>query len=198
MSERKITKFFKPERSSLRKVISGGQCGADFAGLQAARDTSIDTGGVAPPGFVTSRGKKPELGTVFGLREFEPLVAHTMNARALYAQRSMQNVDESDGTVAFRLQPSIGTDRTIAYCRTGKWGAHSGADRLYRNCLVIEDLHKDNHEIVVQQIRNFIESNFIRVLNVAGHRNDETAGMQDFGDAVRLVLTKAFRETLKI
>ena len=43
------------------KVISGGQTGADHAGLRAAKDSGINTGGTAPRNFMTEEGSKPEL-----------------------------------------------------------------------------------------------------------------------------------------
>lgn len=43
---------------AVRKVISGGQIGADLMGLEVARELQIPTGGMAPHGFETSRGGK--------------------------------------------------------------------------------------------------------------------------------------------
>lgn len=52
-------------------IISGGQSGADFGALLGAADCGIPTGGVAPKGWRTEIGPKPELGSVFGLTESE-------------------------------------------------------------------------------------------------------------------------------
>ncbi len=41
--------------------ISGGQSGADFGGLLAAKRCGIPTGGKIPKGFLTENGPKPEL-----------------------------------------------------------------------------------------------------------------------------------------
>src|SRR2546422_9500083 len=43
------------------KVISGGQTGADRAGLDAAAALGLPTGGHAPPGFWTESGADPSL-----------------------------------------------------------------------------------------------------------------------------------------
>ena len=51
----------------VRKCISGGQTGADFAGLEAARICGILTVGTAPKGFRTLDGSNPDLGSVYGL-----------------------------------------------------------------------------------------------------------------------------------
>jgi hypothetical protein len=65
------------------KVISGGQTGADFAGLLAARRYGISTGGQAPKGFWTSLGAKPVLGEKFNLKESDEVG---------YQPRTIQNV----------------------------------------------------------------------------------------------------------
>ena len=51
------------------KVISGGQTGADQAGLIAAEKAGITTGGWMPKGFRTLDGPNPGLAARFGLRE---------------------------------------------------------------------------------------------------------------------------------
>ena len=54
---------------TLQKVVSGGQTGADRAGLKAACILGIETGGWAPTGFATANGNDPTLGTKFHLKE---------------------------------------------------------------------------------------------------------------------------------
>lgn len=53
----------------IEKVISGGQTGADRAALEAAAKLGVPTGGWAPPGFLTSRGKDFALRDQFHLKE---------------------------------------------------------------------------------------------------------------------------------
>ena len=53
-----------PNRESI-KVVSGGQCGADLGGLLAAELLGIPTGGIAPNGFRTEKGKQPILSSRF-------------------------------------------------------------------------------------------------------------------------------------
>jgi Circularly permutated YpsA SLOG family len=50
------------------KIVSGGQTGADQAGLRAARAAGIETGGWAPKGWDTEDGPAPWLED-FGLIE---------------------------------------------------------------------------------------------------------------------------------
>ena len=87
-----------------RKVISGGQTGADIAVLKTAKKFNVDTGGVAPAGWKTCAGPNPELGTLYGLTE---------STSALYDIRIKQNIKNSDATliVATKLH-SPGTKLT--------------------------------------------------------------------------------------
>lgn len=74
------------------KIISGGQTGADQAGLYAAETMGYETGGHAPKTFRTLGGPVPELGTRFGLVE---------HFKFEYPPRTEENVRNSDCT--FRL-----------------------------------------------------------------------------------------------
>jgi hypothetical protein len=82
----------------LTKVISGGQTGADQAGLRAARAAGILTGGWAPRGWLVESkdGNKdvaaPWLGLLFGLEEC---------AQLGYAARTRANARDSDTTIWF-------------------------------------------------------------------------------------------------
>jgi len=173
----------------LEKVISGGQSGADRAALYAAQDTLIPTGGVAPRGFMTTEGRRPELGRLFGLKELEPMKSLAQAYRA----RSMKNVDDASATVAFRLKPSVGTDKTIAYCRTGAWCTPRAiANMAHRPCLVIEDLSADMMFKNAVTIADFVIHLRVRILNVCGHRDDATSGLVNFEAGVRDTLITAF------
>lgn len=78
----------------LRKVISGGQTGADQAGLMAAFKCGIETGGTAPSNYYTDNGPNPLL-ELLGLK-----------AEGSYRQRTIKNVKDSDGTVLITVTPN--------------------------------------------------------------------------------------------
>ena len=107
----------KKSMRTLTKIISGGQTGADIAGLKAAKRLGLATGGTAPPHFGTSKGSQEGLLKSFGLNAI-PL---TTSWESAYCSRSMLNVDNADATVAFRVKASPGTDKTIGYCVTKRW-----------------------------------------------------------------------------
>ena len=54
----------------IKKVISGGQTGADRAGLEAAKKAGIETGGYCPKDYLTEKGPDKSL-KGFGLIETE-------------------------------------------------------------------------------------------------------------------------------
>jgi hypothetical protein len=155
----------------LRKVISGGQTGADLAGLRAARHLGYETGGTAAPNFSTSAGSQRDLLQTFGLTAIPLGSSHWA---AAYSKRTMKNVDDSDATVAFRVKSSAGTEKTIGYCVTHKWTAvpipgKKTATELdgYRPVIVIHDLSSPDAPLL---LRSFLRRHAVKVLNVAGHR----------------------------
>ena len=84
------------------KVISGGQTGADQAGLAAAARFGIPTGGWMPRGWKTAAGPDPELGRRFGLRE------HAGD----YADRTEASARDSEATIWFGASDSSGARAT--------------------------------------------------------------------------------------
>jgi hypothetical protein len=96
----------------LQKLISGGQAGADRAGLDAAKALGIPTGGTAPKGWRIclpdgSDGSDPSLAEL-------GLVEHALRE---YPPRTRQNVADSDGTVWFGYVDSPGGKLTVRTCR---------------------------------------------------------------------------------
>jgi hypothetical protein len=74
----------------ITKVISGGQIGADIAGVRAAHKLGIATGGCMPKGFKTKAGARPEFAEAYGMIEHES---------DQYPPRTEWNVQNSDGTI---------------------------------------------------------------------------------------------------
>ncbi|KKL74176.1 hypothetical protein LCGC14_2067470, partial [marine sediment metagenome] len=84
----------------IKKVISGGQIGADMGGLFAAYTApGIETGGWAPKGFRTEAGSKKILGAKYKLKETKS---------PTYPPRTKRNVLNSNGTVWFGSTKSPG------------------------------------------------------------------------------------------
>lgn len=89
------------------KVISGGQTGADIAGLRAAVHVGIDTGGTAPRGFRTENGDYATLGKLYGLKE---------HSSREYPPRTIKNIMDSDCTLVIGDIKEAGSRLTISMC----------------------------------------------------------------------------------
>ena len=145
----------------LEMIISGGQTGADQAGLFAAKKYKIKTGGFAPEGWKTLTGPNPELlQDTFGLAELRG---------GGYKQRTWANVIISDGTIRFAVSFNTGGERctrqAIKYCNR----PHFDID------LKIED------EEETERAADWIKKNSIFVLNVAGN-SEGRKGFTDIRD----------------
>jgi len=79
-------------KTMIEKVISGGQTGADIAGLKAAKACGIATGGYMPKGYRTLDGPKPEYAELYNLVELDS---------STYPPRTQRNVAMSDITIRF-------------------------------------------------------------------------------------------------
>lgn len=136
----------------LRKVISGGQCGADQGGLVAAIDLGLETGGWAPKGWRTAQGPRPDLEKL-GLREHSSSDSHL---------RTLSNVLSSDATIAFASRPnSTGTLLTKKLCVR-----HNKPFHLVKLPVPSLDL-----EQTIRQATDFIVNSACSTLNVAGNRD---------------------------
>ena len=151
---------------TLRKVVSGGQTGADRAGLDWAIGRGLPHGGWCP------KGRKAEDGPID--RRYN--LAETSSED--YSQRTEWNVRDSDGTAVFSISKEL---------RGGSLLTVELAPRL--NKPVIHLWAQDEQTNHAQALRSFIENFGISVLNVAGPRASEEPGVYPF---VSGVLDQAF------
>lgn len=186
----------------LKKVISGGQSGADKAGLEAAKYCHLETGGTAPKYFMTENG--PD----FELRDFKLIEGPNG-----YTSRTIMNVDDSDATLVFRFHPSVGTDKTIGYCLERKWCVPSVIPltnwhlpiekekmlkyKSYKPLFIVDTIPLfslddfSQYQLLIKSIKNFLLSNDVSVLNVAGHR-ESSSKVNNFKDVVKSFLIHVF------
>lgn len=130
---------------ALRKIISGGQTGADEAGLWAGRALGLETGGTAPQGWRIQMYDGSE-GSNSALSDYG-LVEHESRE---YPPRTRQNVQDADGTLWVGYAESSGGALTIATAKDlGK-------------CIIVNP--------TAAELRKWAIANQIGVLNVAGNR----------------------------
>jgi len=84
------------------KIVSGGQAGADRAGLDWAMARDITHGGWCPRGRLSEDGGVPSR---YNLQE---------TSSRKYPPRTQRNVAESDGTVVFTLDRTVGIKKTLS------------------------------------------------------------------------------------
>jgi hypothetical protein len=137
----------------LRKIISGGQTGADQAAWRAAVAFGVPTGGWMPQAFVTEDGPRPELAQRYGAAELPA------SSRPSWIE---QNVQDADATLWFGATTTDDARATIAAC-LGRG----------KPCLPIAP----GVSFQPPHVATWITQNTIRVLNVAGNREAVEPGI---------------------
>lgn len=153
----------------IKKIISGGQTGADQGGLEAGKILGLETGGIAPIGYYTEDGYKPSLLRDFGLTE---------SAHSGYYDRTEENVKNSDSTVIFGLTTSPGSKLTLNLCQ-----------RYSKPTLLLCDI--EDLDDFTEDLLEWLKAHSIQVLNVAGNRESKNPGIQT---KVRNFLVEALKE----
>ena len=143
-----------PRNQLVPRIISGGQTGADRAGLDWAIRNGVPHGGWCPRGRTAEDGILP---AKYGLREAQS---------PDYRWRTRQNVTDSDGTLVLNL--GILDGGTL---ETAKF-----AERLRKPHLLLQ-LDCGVRDGDVQQLLNWLQRESIGALNVAGPRESKRPGI---------------------
>lgn len=150
----------------LEKLISGGQNGADLAGLVAGRALGLKTGGTAPKGYRVCIYDGFD-GVNVLLKDYG-LVEHFSRE---YPPRTKQNVKDSDATLWVGYENSPGGKLTIKTCK-----------ELERPYII---------NPTPLQLREFVIEHQVKILNVAGNRLSKD-NPNIYADTY-LLITLAFR-----
>jgi len=152
-------------QTTIVKIVSGGQTGADRAALDFAIEHGISHGGWCP------KGRKADDGAI----DLRYQLNETPSSG--YAQRTEWNVRDSDGTVVFSIGPLLigGSKKTENLARQH----HKPILHLW---------HDQAVAFPEAELVPFIRDNDIKVLNVAGPRASEEPEIAGF---VREVLQAA-------
>jgi hypothetical protein len=144
----------------LTEVRSGGQDGADLAGVAAAKVCGIPTGGWCPKHWKTFSGPKPAYEKFFGMKEYTEVDG--------YPPRTRANVRDSDGTVRFAED----------FLSPGELCTIKAVRELGKPCIDIAiDMPREqaSAEIIQWMIRNDIHR-----LNVAGNTPKTAHGIERY------------------
>lgn len=143
------------EKERLIKIISGGQTGADIAGLMVAKKLGLMTGGWIPKGWKTLDGPKPEYQKLYNMKEHES---------DKYPPRTEANIIDADATIRFASDfNSAGEKYTLnALSKRGK--PHIDIDI--------------NDPKPFEYVRDWLKRTKIKVLNVAGNSEKTSPGIQ--------------------
>jgi len=135
----------------IEKIVSGGQTGADRAGLDVAIRWGFPHGGWCP------KGRKADDGIIGGQYQL------IETPSASYLQRTEWNVRDSDATVIFTIssQLSGGSKRTAEFATKHRkpWINLAQRSASYEDPALI--------------LQRFVEENSVQVLNVAGSRGSK-------------------------
>jgi hypothetical protein len=143
----------------IERIISGGQTGADRAGLDAAMLEGVEYGGWLPKGRMSEDGAVP--------RRYKHMKEMTT---AKYPPRTRKNVLDSDGTVIFThgsLKASRGSRLTMRIATVEK------KQRLWIN------LKMTTLDEAVDDVYRWLVAGRVKVLNVAGSRESKATGIHD-------------------
>ena len=151
----------------IKKIISGGQTGADRAALDVALELGIPCGGWCPKGRLAEDGP------------IDPRYPLKETNSSEYRERTEKNVEDSDGTLILTCgAPSGGTAFTIQM-----------AEKHKKPYLVIDlDETEDPTGVV-----NWIKAQGIALLNVAGPRESKAPGINKRANAF---LRQALKELI--
>ncbi|MBV0932026.1 putative molybdenum carrier protein [Marinobacterium weihaiense] len=140
----------------LQKIISGGQTGADRAGLDAAMVAGMAVGGHCPAGRAAEDGVIPGR---YPLTEIE----------AGYRQRTRLNVEAADANcIIYHGMPQGGTALALSSClKKGK-------------PFKLIDMSMITHESAAVSLLEFVCDNRVGCLNVAGPREGRCPGVYDY------------------
>lgn len=151
----------------IKKIISGGQTGADRAALDVAIKLGIPHGGWIPKGRITEEGPLPEK---YQLQEMPT---------DRYQKRTEQNVIDSDGTLIIcRSKPTGGSDYTRQMTLR------------HKKPLLHIDLNLPTSYDAASLILSWANLHRIEILNVAGPRASKDPDI--YKDAFR-ILKMAFK-----
>jgi hypothetical protein len=151
----------------IEKIISGGQTGVDTAALDSAIHYDVPIGGWCPMGRIN------ETGFINAMYDsLKELLGNFSSDQEKYNARTQRNIEDSDGTLIIVPEDPLpviikdGTRLTIQHANL--------KDKPYI-CLSLTDTFEMN----AQKLNEWIDTNDIKILNIAGPRESSSKGIYD-------------------
>jgi hypothetical protein len=141
----------------LKVVRSGGQTGADIAGVATAKRFGYKTGGTMTKGWKTLNGPRPDYAEKYGMKE---------HSSTNYPPRTYENVRDSDGTICFAFNFESPRERCT-----------KKAIDQYKKPSIRVSVQDPRP---VQEVVDWLIINNIETLNVAGNSEQTYPGMAEF------------------
>ena len=155
------------------KIISGGQTGADRAGLDAAIKLGLDYGGAIPRGRRTEDGPLP--------KKYRRMTELDSSA---YPVRTRRNVLDADATLIFTRGPIAGgSELTLRLAEKNK------KPRLHLN------LKSRSEDEAARTVSAWLKKIRPEVLNIAGSREPKKNGFYRKVYRILLKVLKDYRES---
>ena len=151
-----------------KKIISGGQTGADRAGLDAALELGIPIGGYVTKGRRSEDGQVPAHYPLIELSTYD------------YPTRTEKNILESDATLLFTIKGLTG----------GSLLTQDLATRHKKTFMRI-NLDRLGDNVAADCIKEWLTKNPVNVLNIAGSRESKEPGVVE--KRVKSILLKVFK-----
>jgi hypothetical protein len=145
----------------LRKIVSGGQTGADRGGMDAALSHGLEIGGWAPQDFKAEDGVIPERYRVHMRESVSPN----------YGLRTRLNVQDSDGTLLLSFADKLtgGSKFTVDHVKHQRKPCKHLVLPRGRGVVPVE---------VTLALWDWLEEKGVTVLNIAGPRESKERGLQ--------------------
>ena len=160
----------------LVKVISGGQSGADIAGVRAGKKSGHEVGGTMPNGFRTLDGPKPEYAVEYNMKE---------HSSAAYPPRTYQNAKDSDATLRFAHNFASSGEKCTMKAIVQYKKPHFDVLVKDPNTFSVEDIQHP------KMVAAWLHEQRIQILNVAGNSEQTCPGIEAW---VERFMTAVFAE----
>lgn len=141
-----------------KKIISGGQTGADRAALDFALENEIEIGGFVPKNRLAEDGR---------ISKKYPNLIETETQK--YAERTELNVKISDAILIF----------SHGYLAGGSKLTAEFAEKYQKPFLHVDFAALTMEQAAVEKARKWLEETKFEILNVAGSRASEDAGIYE-------------------